>query len=86
MKIINSMLNYIPSYILSYILSVSFLLALSGCGDTPPTPPDTGSTTSTTERSNPLQKQMDALNKAKNLEAEMKKSVEDRLKAIDGQK
>lgn len=72
-----------------YTLSLSFLFTLSGCGDTPPTSTpssDTTSSTSTTERSNPLQKQMDALQKAKNLESEMNKSVQDRLKAIDGQK
>jgi len=69
-----------------YSLSLSFLFTLSGCGDTPPTSTPSDTTTSMTERSNPLQKQMDALQKAKNLEAEMNKSVEDRLKAIDGQK
>ena len=69
-----------------YSLSLLFLLSLNGCGDTPPTSTPSDTPTSTTERSNPLQKQMDALQKAKNLEAEMNKSVQDRLKAIDGQK
>jgi thiamine biosynthesis lipoprotein ApbE len=66
------------------IFLLSFLsLILTGCGDTTST---TASSTETKERTNPLAGQMDALKKAKNLEAEMQKSVEDRLKAIDGQK
>ena len=63
------------------ILILSILsFALVSCNDTSPP-----SVTETKVRTNPLQGQMDALQKAKNLEAEMQKSVEDRLKAIDGQ-
>ncbi len=67
------------------ILTLTFLsLILASCGDTTPT--SSAEISKVKERINPLQDQMNALKKAKNLEAEMQKSIEDRLKAIDGQK
>ncbi len=63
-------------------------LFLTGCDNTKnaSTVDNAANQAGGSERENPLQGQVDALNKAKNLEAEMQKSVEDRLKAIDGQK
>jgi len=71
----------IPMKNIHLILTLSFLsLILMGCNET-----SKPSIAEKKVRVNPLQGQVDALNKAKNLEAEMQKSVEDRLKAIDGQ-
>ncbi len=53
------------------------LILLSACSDDS-TPPAKKST----KASNPLSHQVDALNKAKNLEAEMNKAVQERLKGI----
>jgi len=61
------------------LLGLSCLVLLIGCGE------DTSSKSSSND-SNPLSHQMEALKKAKNLEAELNKTVTDNLKAIDAQK
>ncbi len=63
----------------SALLTLPCLVLLIGCGDEVVD-------TSTSNNSNPLSHQMEALKKAKNLEAELNQTVIDKLKAIDAQK
>ena len=62
------------------LLLLSCFALLNGCGE------DTETSNNSLNNANPLSHQMDALKKAKNLEAELNKAVADNLKAIDAQK
>ncbi len=64
------------------LLTLSSFTFLIGCGEETVS----SSSVNNTKGSDILSHQMKALEKAKNLEAELNKSVKDRLKSIDAQK
>ena len=64
----------------SILFTLSCFMLIAGCGE------ETNVSSSSSSSSNPLSHQMKALEKAKNLEAELNKAVTDKLKAIDAQK
>lgn len=63
--------------LITALLSLITLITLTACNKDKPE--------ATTPTNNPLAHQVEALEKAKNLESDMQKAVDDKLKAIDGQ-